>query len=581
MVSSQRKPRGSKPASARKAAGTTRSAKERQPQGLFAKEFRRNLKEAPPGATDGDIFLRTIRSLPPEKVREALATAGPRERAHFFNVIPGDQIRPLIDHMPPVVIGPAVQPPPPPPPSPPGGPPADILTTNYLNVPSAFVEADPTGWNTALTDGQTIHDWSPLGPDWFEWSPVYDRGCDFEREGGLENPVVGVTGWVVPSTNEMGLSNGDIWFTHPWWYDWEYYIAPDPQYEGLLAPDFANTGVDPSKPATDPHHVTDPEYNNATTTARGDLQLPAPLGVLGVEVDQGLFPQSFRDTVQKKTRIATFGRWIVDTGHADFHTEIHPPLLIATANVVPSPRGIAGASEATHVEVMSRPYFPSQVYPEGNFIDHLVAEVAKVETPIFGFPGSWRVEAHPKIYDVPYAGRPFIELFVKPPVPRSRAMYLQQTLMVNFHFTLRSGVAVAAYDAGYDTVGIVIVLGDTTPPALPVKSNYSVSWGQLGSEYAWIANIWGLILEPLDPLGIFILNRGILTDRYTAPVAQSPSADLLNVAGPTPLQDINSSMGWCVGDDQPFPIYGWMDVYWVEQPIVAAPPGTRADDARI
>ena len=46
-----------------------------------------------------------------------------------------------------------------------------------------------------------------------------------------------------------------------------------------------------------------------------------------------------------------------------------------------------------------------------------------------------------------------------------------------------------------------------------------------------------------------------------------------------PLQDIDSSVGWCVGDDQPFPIYGWMGVYWVDQPVVVAFPDTRADDA--
>jgi hypothetical protein len=40
-----------------------------------------------------------------------------------------------------------------------------------------------------------------------------------------------------------------------------------------------------------------------------------------------------------------------------------------------------------------------QKFSEGNFIDHLAAEVLKVE-------------AHPSIYDLPYAGRPFIELFV-------------------------------------------------------------------------------------------------------------------------------------------------------------------------
>ena len=36
-------------------------------------------------------------------------------------------------------------------------------------------------------------------------------------------------------------------------------------------------------------------------------------------------------------RVAVLGRWILDNGHAvdeQFRTEIHPPLLMASANVV-------------------------------------------------------------------------------------------------------------------------------------------------------------------------------------------------------------------------------------------------------
>ena len=73
----------------------------------------------------------------------------------------------------------------------------------------------------------------------------------------------------------------------------------------------------------------------------------------------------------------------------------------------------------TRVEFMSRPYTVSQRFSEGNFVNHLVAEVAEVETTIFGFPLSWRVEAHPTVFTTPYQGRPYIKLLVKPPVPRN------------------------------------------------------------------------------------------------------------------------------------------------------------------
>ena len=548
-----------------------KTAKAKRPPGLFGKTYERNLKGALPGQTDSEIILKTIRSLPPEIVRDALAAAGEKDRAHVFQAVPDDLVRRLIDHLPPIVIGPAKQPPPPPPPAPPGGPPADILTTNYLNVPAEIVRQHPTDWNTQLTGGKTLHDWP--GSDVYEWSPVYDSSNTFEMEGGLENPVVGLTGSAIPQidpkhpSDTSSLSQGDVWFTHPWWYDWEYYVAPDPDYEGLLAPDGANTGTVDGN--------TEPDYVNPTAIAQKTLQLPAPKGVLGVEIDQDLFPEPFRQNVRQGTRIATFGRWIVDTGHGDFHAEIHPPLLIATANVDPPPAGVRGASAVTHLELMSRPFFPSQKFSEGNFIDHLAAEVLKVDTAICGIPLSTQVEAHPSIYDLPYAGRPFIELFVKPPVPRIKEVYLEQTLMVNFKFNVSSGVAVAVYDAGYDTVGIIIVLGTMTPAPKPGHHNYFISWEELGTEYeigvdlsAILANIF---IAP-DPAALFILNRGIKTDRYDAPSAVS-SADFVNVAGPMPLTEINSSMGWAIADDQPFPISGWLKCWWVDESIVAPPVG--------
>jgi hypothetical protein len=155
-------------------------------------------------------------------------------------------------------------------------------------------------------------------------------------------------------------------------------------------------------------------------------------------------------------------------------------------------------------------------------------------------------------------------------------VYLQQTLMVNFKFNVRSGVAVAVYDAGFDTVGIIIVLGTMTPAPKPGHHHYIVTWDELGGvEYevgidlsAILANIF---IAP-DPAALFILNRGIQTDRYDAPSPVS-SADLVNVAGPMPLNDINSSMGWAIADDQPFPISGWLKCWWADQSIVAPPVG--------
>jgi len=524
--------------------------KKAPPPGLFSNTLVRNLKTMPPGTSDRAIMLEALRAVPVEKVQAALVKATPRERSLLFSVLPADHIKAILGSIPEATLGPAK--PPALPPSPVGGPPASILQTTYTNVPYAPAATD-RHWAEKITGGKTIQD---FGSGVLEWTPVYDPS--FEQEGSLNNPVVGLTGWVVPAKNPGGLSGGDVWFTHPFGFDWEYYIVPDPQYHGLLAP--SNTGTDPVTGKT-----SDTDYHDATTHARKALGLKAPFGVLGVEIDQDLVPPSFRNDVTDGARIATFGRWIVDSGHPDFHTEIHPPLLTAVAKPAPPPAGVQ-ASRMTHVEVMSRPYTVSQRFSEGNFVNHLITEVGKVETTIFGFPLSWRVEAHPTVLTTPYQGRPYIKLLIKPPVPRSPLR--AQELIVNFHFTYRQGVAVRVYNAGNDTVGVIIVLGDLNPAPLTPKHDVTVDWDQLGSEYSWIID--GLQIADIllgKELSAIILNRGILTDHYDAPSASSPG-DFQNVAAPVSIDRLQPSAGFFEDDRQPFPIYGWMNVYWQTPNIV-------------
>jgi hypothetical protein len=519
--------------------------------GLFSKALMQNLKTMPPGTPGRSIVIESLRAVPPEKIKAALASASPKERNLLFGAVPADQVGALLGGVPDATLGPAT--PPPAAPSPVGGPPSSILTTTYQNVPFPAAAHD-IDWSKKLTGGKTIHD--VTFPPVYEWTPIYDQR--FEKEGSLNNPAVGLTGWVVPAKNPGGLSGGDVWFTHPFGFDWEYYIVPDPQYQSLLAS--TNTG-------TDPHtgQQSDRDYHDATQFARNVLKMNAPAGVLGVEIDQGLVPPSFRNQVTAGARIATFGRWIVDSGHSDFHTEIHPPLLTAVAKPQPPIRGLAGAGERTHVDFMTRPYTVSQRFSEGNFVDHLIAEVVKVETTIFGIPLSFRVEAHPTVYTTPYDGRPFIKLLVKPPVPRNPVR--AQQLTVGFHFTYRGGVAVRVYDAGADTVGVIIVLGDLQPSTLPHKNDWNIPFGLLGTEEAFVVDALEVLDLLFDPFGTYILGLGILTDLYDSPVASSPG-DLQNVAGPVGIDQLAATAGLFEDDRQPFPLYGWLDVWWQDPQIV-------------
>ncbi|HLX97054.1 MAG TPA: hypothetical protein VKR62_00020 [Roseiarcus sp.] len=538
----------------------TRRPKKPPPPGLFGETLRKRLKSAPPGTSDEAILLETLQTIPVEQVKAALKKAHPTERNQLFAAFPGNQVTSILGSLPAGVLAPWGPAAPSPPPAPTGGPPASILTTTYQNVPYPPAEKDPN-WSLSFTGDSTLGITSP--PPW-EWVSVYDQSA--EKEGALNNPMVGLTGWVVipdlPGVANPKLSQGDVWFVHPFGFDFEYYIVPDPQYEDLLAA--SNTGVTPGTGAQDSDFV-------AANKAAHDIGLDAPKGVLGVETDQGLVPPTFQNLIVNGARIATFGRWIVDCGHNDFHTEIHAPLMMAVATPSPSPRGARGGSQMTSLQIMSRPYTVSQQFAEGNFIDHLLAEVAKVETTILGIPLSWRVEAHPAIFTTPYEGRPFIKLLVQPPPIKINPVLPPPTLMVSYHFTHRAGVAVQVYNAGGGTVGIAIVLGDLHPASLPPKHDLTVQWSQLGQKYSYVIDALQIAdLLTLDILPAIILNRGILTDIYDSPSASSP-LDNQNVAGPTSVDQIQSWAGLSQDDSQPFPIYGWLNVWWQDPQVIALP----------
>jgi hypothetical protein len=534
----------------------------------------KDVKANPSPADDEARILAAVKSLSADDLRAALTAATPQEHNLLFNALPGDAIQGVLSAQPVSVLAPAA--PPPAVPAPTGGPPASILTTTFENVPYPAAAADPN-WSQTFSSGSTIGITSP--PPW-EWVSVYDQ--TFEKEGSLNNPMVGLTGWVVSEPDISGADNpgqlGDVPFVHPfgaldsggnWTGDWEFYIAPDPQYEGLLAS--SNTGVNPTSGAKDGDF-------SAANTAAHNIGLTAPKGVLGVETDQGLVPEAFRSFLTAGTRVAAFGRWIVDCGHDDFHTEIHAPLMLAAAKVAPPPAGRQGASEMTTVQLVSRPYTVSQRFDEGNFIDHLLTEVAKVEWTTFGIPHSWRVEAHPTVFTTPYQGRPYVKLLIQPPPPPRivSPIITPRKLMVSFHMTHRTGVAAEVYDAGNGTVGLVLVFGDLNPATLPPKHDLTIQWSQLGDKYSYIIDLLQIAdILTLDILPAVVLNRGILTDRYDPPQASS-RLDNQNVVTPTPIDKLATGVGFSEDDDQPFPVYGWINVWWETENLVTEPIPTRA-----
>jgi hypothetical protein len=401
-----------------------------------------------------------------------------------------------------------------------------ILTTNYNNPTIQTGSAADACQNRTIKTGAS-----------FEWTQLFNPTWQFDVD------IVGLSGIAVMSE----LSNGDIPFTHPFGFDWEFYIAPDQRYTSYAG----STNAGP-----------DLEYSNATRCANS-LGIWTPRGVIGVETDQDLVPVGYR--ARQGDRVAVFGRWIADCGHDDFHTEIHPPLVLVTA------REGAGAvdpniglppTEATSSFIISRPWLVGQTFDADNLplIPHLVNEVYKAETD-----RSFRVEAHPQIYK-PYSNLYLINYTLRPPTQRRSP---NDRLIVNFHFTVRHGITVQVRKADSDSVGVVITMNPANyhVPPLPEKQDWDIPADWLDQYSGGLLSKIQIVtyaaaatgLDPYALLASVALNRDWLADRYQAPVASSVhDSEITRIA----VNDLSGNTPFSVDDSQPFPIYGQMLLQW-------------------
>jgi hypothetical protein len=428
----------------------------------------------------------------------------------------------------------------------PNGTPASVLEITYRNVPFDTSKQSWPHWAQQAVRGKLMFpDFADTNivpgtrifssPDYSknEWTQLLNQDEDYEVD------VVGASGRaiIMPDGND-GQSGNDVPFTHPFGKDWEFYIAPDTAYQNLAAP-----------PAPPP--FAHAEYAKSVAIAKDDFGLNL-VNTLGVEMEGGLIPFAYR--VRHGDRVAVWGRWIVDTGHPDFHTEIHPPLLLATAR--------APSSEETTTTVIGRPYLVSQRWPGGpgnlsslGVIDHLLEEADKV--PL----NSFQAEAHPVILPKAFTGLHTMSYTVRPPSARNSPA---DRLMVTFHFTVRSGVAVQVVNSG-DSVSVYVVMnGNVNQRAtLPTRHDLVIDRAALKKMDSRAGNLYlGKEVESgLESAGIgaALLAKGVLTDRYDAPVARSVHDDeVVHV----PVTSLSGNTPFSVDDGQPFPIYGQLTLTW-------------------
>jgi hypothetical protein len=387
--------------------------------------------------------------------------------------------------------------------------------------------------------------------------------------------------------------------------DFEFYVAPDDQYLGLLAPSNCRVeGIGPWLQGYSPVEEFDKAIENANAPLSQDEESAGlglnVVGVLGIEHDQGLFPIEYRPS--HGDRVAVFGRWIVDSFHEDYHTEIHPPLIVARA-WQPGDVRIGFAPDTTMSTIMSRPFLVSQVFSYDEFgnarglFAHAMQQIADAAARAYRDPagGQWDFVVEPPILPGWLGSEVFVSYVVRPPSGRKSP---GDELLVDYHFTVKGGVNAFVQNTGDDAVRVFVQLTSQIAytnlrPAIadPDKkyflSDFSSSVDPQTLQNSIDDGVRNGILSNWLALNISIpavtqminedLGRGIHMKIYQAPVPVSQlGADTANVRTGIPVNDLpmvgsevpfdaeTNGMGMDVL--QPFPIYGFVNVYWKRNP---------------
>jgi len=416
----------------------------------------------------------------------------------------------------------------------------------------------------------------------YEWTQVLAPDQEYDQF-----ELVGATGWII----DPHYSDADLPLTHPFLdassnanvgtlphiTDWEFHFMVDTKptdYRFLLA-----AGNEQAA-----------RLDDADDIAK-DLKLDISKGLLGVEIDSGLVPAGFKAAAKTGDRVAVFGRWIVDTAHVSaggsFRSEIHPPLLMARASVQP----LASGQPGTRVLFTSRPYLVGQRFTldkdqiyndaagdDGPTLIHLAKEYARISAPVV--PLSLQLEAHPKIKSHPFRGAHLLHMKVRPPVaaggPHHSMGGLQPRLAVSFQFMVRSGCAVQVSSSAADTIDVHISLSDAgyTPPPLPHRGTKNWKRDEFDAMRQGIGlgillgEGSGAVLERM--LGtaeidsarvVAILERGINIDLYD-PLPSVDINDAQHAVTRAWANEVPAGAGIVSDNDQPFPIFGWLEATW-------------------
>jgi hypothetical protein len=446
-----------------------------------------------------------------------------------------------------------------------GAQPQGILAIQYQNPAFGGSTSDP-GWGTRIAGGKF-----PTSQG-FEWKQVTDTSSEYDTT------PVGVSGWAM----FQDTASSDFMFTHPFGLDWEFLCAVDQQYYNLCSyPE--NLSLADSRDVVGKFSQLGLTAALTVSGTEDVLGSVSKLGFLGVEWENGLVPTGFQAEYNDGDRVAVFGRWIVDVGE-DAHTEIHPPLLLASASVyaTPSSSGLTlfpKGVQYTRALFTSRPYLSGQTflagrYPnddiykdgqsdDGHFLEHMLIELGKLDSVFL----SGSLEAHPKIKQNPFQGPHIFPVIVRTTQAKPTVSEIGESFVVSFYFTVRNGCAVEVVKNDESSVCVFIILNSVgyTPPPLTARKPLQITVSQMKNDEAYAVLIANGVLDPLAGLSS---SSGVQTDQYD-PLnngdftrLDSPAA-AINVPVDS-LAALPAGKGITIdnSDSQPYPVTGWLEIGW-------------------
>lgn len=367
-----------------------------------------------------------------------------------------------------------------------------------------------------------------LGGAPWEWTPVVSGFAEY----GSNEPA---SGWVLNAHE----SKTDVPFLHPFdKLDFGYLIAVDQPSAVLLSKG----------------NLDDDEERVAARAEAVSRNLTIGSGLLAVEQDRGLVPGTFRP--QGGQRVVAFGRWIVDCGHDNWQTEIHPPLLTVSAD---------NDVTTTRARVVSNPHLVSQQFDHGGILEQLLYEAALVNTGFPFIPFNDQVKAEASVLP-PSSGLNVFSFDLRAPIT---APSDNHRLFVRMHLTARPGVIVQPFLLDEETLSVLVLFTDElTAAEAKGRRRWNVSYDDLITLHKGAGHLWGTIMAQVgfqDWVKAAVFARGIRAVLYDPP--QPP--DVMNAPG---TAGFAAKAPWGqsavrVDPNQPFPLIGWFELSWQEPPV--------------